>query len=220
LESALSESLQFTQGFLYGEWNESRGVLGLTPEILVKEEKGNLQTMALAGTCDKETFKNDPNSFLNDPKEAKEHQKVVEEISRRLKALGDLKVGDRQIQDTPTLVHLKTPMQLENFEGKIEAVVSELHPTPALGSFPQKAGTNYLEKWNELLPRGVFGAPFGFSENREESTFLVAIRNLIWTPSDVKILCGCGVVEESDLEQEWLELENKKNSVKRIFGVL
>ncbi len=220
LESALSQSLQFNQGFLYGQWNESKGVLGLTPEILVKEEKGNLETMALAGTCDKETFENNPTSFLNDLKEAKEHQKVVDEISRRLKVYGDLQVGERQTQETPTLVHLKTPMQLENFQGKIEAVVCDLHPTPALGSFPQKAGIKYLKKWDELLPRGVFGAPFGFSKNREESIFLVAIRNLIWTPKDVKILCGCGVVEESDLEKEWLELENKKNSVKKIFGVL
>lgn len=220
LESSLCESLQFTQGFLYGDWSESGGFLGLTPEILVKEEKGQLETMALAGTCEKAHFRKNPESFLNDPKESKEHQKVVDEISSRLDSFGDLEVGERKIQETPTLVHLKTPMMLKNFQGKLEDVVLELHPTPALGSFPQKAGKKYLEAWNEELPRGVFGAPFGFSKNTNEALFLVAIRNIIWTTEEVKIFCGCGVVEESHLEKEWQELKHKENSVKKIFGVL
>lgn len=203
--------------YLYGNWNENGGILGATPEILfsiTKEEK-YLQTMACAGTCPS----NDSNMLLQDPKQRKEHQLVVDEICASLAPFGILNVGQITLLNLPTLSHLITPIRLEFCRDvTFDALVSAIHPTPALGAFPRKGGLEWLKHYQTIMNRERFGAPIGYIRSDGTANCFVAIRNVQWNHSGLAIGTGCGIIPESNFEQEWQEINLKFHSIKRILG--
>ena len=219
--------------YLYGAWDSEGGMLGATPEILFEQtEPGLVQTMALAGTRSNDL---NPESLLNDPKERAEHQWVIQGIHEKLAPLGEVTVGETRLRRLSRLTHLETPIRLKNHDGqnafKFESLVRALHPTPALGAFVDvngtgdlsrgqtDAGTAWLEDQEKITPRGAFGAPFGAVFSDGTSLCLVAIRNLQWNRTHSWIGAGCGVVEQSVLDNEWDELGLKIASVVEAFGL-
>lgn len=198
----------------YGEWSDDDGFLGATPEVLFEKTKGDLRTMALAGTSDKDI---DPNVFLQDPKERKEHQIVIDDIVESLKPLGEVHVGDTQVVEFPALNHLETKISARvPAKMTTDALIKTLHPTPALGIYPRNDYFETFRNYPNQSERGFFGAPWGI-ESEGSSLILVAIRKWDWSGKDVQIFAGCGVVSESILEKEFAEILKKIDSVKRLF---
>jgi len=223
----LSYSLQLPV-HLYGLWNKEEGILGATPELLFQIEGRILQTAALAGTRLKDgSLSSHLSSLLKDPKELEEHRIVIEGIASSLSPFGKLQRGKTRELDLPTLVHLFTPMTLE-LEGQFQEqrpdllfqdVVRHLHPTPALGAFPRGSGMSWLRDYQNYVKRYRFGAPFGALWKSGESRCVVAIRNLQWNSEGVLLGAGCGIISQSQLEKEWLEIQGKMASVKKMFGL-
>ncbi len=219
LSSMIRKGLGAKQGYLYGHWHNGQGFLGLSPELLVGQtDEHHFQTMALAGTVSLKSYEDNPHEFLNDQKQKIEHDWVVDDLKEQLKDLGTLKVETARPQKAVSLVHWLTPIELK-CEKKIslEDLVLKLHPTPALGSYPRDKNLNIFKEWNQLEPRLIFGAPFGFSESPKRAKFIVAIRNIMWDQNSLKIGSGCGVVRESDFDKEWREIKDKRNAVKKVF---
>lgn len=217
LSHCLKRILQYTSkqpSFAYGYWENGKGLLGATPEVLFSEKEGIVKTAALAGTAHGDAR----TSLLCDPKERHEHQLVIDGIRESLKSFGSITTMPTEVLDLPTLSHLLTPiiLQLDSPIG-IADLVKAMHPTPALGAFPKDAGWQWLLNYQTIIDRESFGAPFGISRS-EYSHCVVAIRNIQWSASRIKITAGCGVVAESILEKEWLELQTKIRSVKQILG--
>ena len=221
LESMIASGLKHDQGFLFGEWNHQGGILGLTPEILLsqKSEK-QFETMALGGTCTLQEFEINPHGFFEDKKQREEHGWIVSDIKKQLAPLANLSIGELAFAQTPTLVHLWTPIEFE-IKNKVDIndLILALHPTAALACSPHHLWKSIMTPLNQWCPRGDFGAPFGVSLGSNRMDFVVAIRCLIWDNTGFKLGSGCGVVTNSDLKEEWQELENKRESVKRIFGL-
>ena len=220
LESMIACGLRQDEGFFFGEWSHGQGLIGLTPEILFsKKSQKKFETMALASTLTCEEFERDPDKLLKDDKQIQEHEWVVEDIKNQLSLFADFKLGKRIVKKTSTLFHLFTPIEFEIKDPlSIDEWVFRLHPTAALGCHPRnlwKIIMGQLDQWN---PRGFFGTPFGFSFHSKVD-FVVAIRSLFWSGQNLKLGAGCGVTPLSDLENEWKELENKRKSVKGIFGL-
>lgn len=214
-------SLKRKSGYLYGCWNMTQGILGLTPELLFSHNKAEPQklcTMALAGTCSSER---EVDSFLNDEKEKREHQLVVKGISEALQPLGQLHVGAVGVLKMPRLAHLMTPLELElDNEFDFDEIVKVLHPTPALGAFPRKRGEGWLRYMEQLTSRHHYGAPMGLQCPRSgHSHCIVAIRNMQWDSSGMRIGGGCGVVRESLFDREWSEVQLKIQSIKEQFQI-
>jgi isochorismate synthase EntC len=206
--------------FIYGFWQNGEGILGATPEVLLRQQGSRLQTMALAGTCPK----NDEGrrSLMEDPKERFEHDLVVQDIQASLAAYGKLQTRGPQILELPTLYHLKTDIECELREPTAFSffeACEKLHPTPALGVSPRSAGFEWLQSLPEQRDRGGFGAPFGLQTGEGEALCLVAIRNLQWDARGSRIGSGCGIVAQSELQQEWRELFMKRQSVKKVLGL-
>ena len=221
LLNSIYNSLQFETGHLYGHWVDGHGILGLTPEVLIEQkEENHFATMALAGTYSLEEYKKDPHRFMEDEKEKNEHLWVVYDIVDALKKYGSVQAQDMEVATTPTLAHLKTTIALDSDSPvAVEELVRALHPTPALGVYPRERSEFALNHLNEGSWRGRFGAPFGFSLNSKESLFVVAIRNFQWMEDRLYIGSGCGVVKQSNMNKEWRELFNKRQSVKQIFDL-
>ena len=206
--------------YWYGHWGPQGGVLGQTPELLVeKKGQGQYFSMALAGT---EPLKGlNEEKFLQDAKQDQEHGWVVSYIQETLNPLGSLTWGPRVLLKTPQLAHLKTSFQLEAPDSvSLEFLVSQMHPTPALGVYPRSQTSRVLSCFNKWCPRGSFGAPFGFSINRDQALFVVAIRSVRWESSGrLHLGAGCGVVQKSKMEREWAEIGMKVGSVQQIFNL-
>ncbi|MCM2277788.1 MAG: chorismate-binding protein [Oligoflexia bacterium] len=209
---------------VYGIWNEHGGMLGATPEDLFEVTRGGvLKTMALAGTYRKVTGK-ESSAILDDPKERREHQLVVDDIRAALTELGEVQVGETGVLELPTLIHLKTPIEARLSRAvPFEKLVRALHPTAALGAFPRKPGWDWLRSQESARERGRFGAPFGLlwpsGAEVAEASCVVAIRNIQWDADELRLGSGCGLISESVLEREWDELALKRESVKRMMGL-
>jgi menaquinone-specific isochorismate synthase len=204
---------------LYGFWDCKEGILGATPELLFKSNMSNhLETMACAGTRRRNSA---TKSLLKDPKQLHEHSLVVEGIIESLSPFGHVKTGELKEIDFPMLSHLITTITLElNTEFNFETLVKALHPTPALGAFPRKAGMEWLKSTQRLIDRKRFGAPLGFILGKEkQASCLVAIRNMQWREHHIQIGAGCGVVPESLLENEWEEIQLKIKAIKEILDL-
>ncbi len=206
-------SLKINKRFLYGMWNESSGLLGITPETLFSYDssKNKVLSMALAGTF---PIGNSP-PFIS-KKEDEEHYCVVEGITQALDSFGEVKVGERALIEFPKLYHLMTPIEVTLKEiFSYEAIVQSLHPTPALGTYPIDAGREWLIDFDKHTRRDYFGAPVGFYDHQSErAQCYVAIRNVQWDATSMRLGAGCGIVAQSNFEQEWQEVLLKLQTIK------
>lgn len=201
---------------LYGYWHEKGGLLGLTPEPLLKLNEHTLTTVACAGTCAPNV---EISEFLQDPKELHEHQVVVDAIIEALEPFGEVETGERRIVDLTLLRHLITPITVQLAQDTdVLTLLDALHPTPALGAYPKEAGMKWLKHYQTLMPRKHFGAPVGYTRN-QITECLVAIRNVQWTQTSMAIAAGCGVVPQSQCEREWKEILLKTQTIQQTLGL-
>jgi isochorismate synthase EntC len=220
LTMSLISGLKFCQHYpssIYGCWDEHQGILGTTPEILFflsqNASSPCLTTFALAGTKCPGVCLAD---LKDDPKIRHEHQLVVQGIQESLSPYGPVQIGPIEELKLRNLVHLKTPIEVKmNTYPDIRALISELHPTPALGAYPRTKGMHWLKEYQQQINRKRFGAPAGYMDpESNETCFYVAIRNVQWTQDTMQIGAGCGIVEGSCFETEWEEINAKLNSIK------
>lgn len=203
--------------YLYGFWQNAEGILGATPEVLCEYADGVLATMALAGTCP--VIENGERlNLLEDAKEMHEHILVRDDIVQMLKTYGPVEVGPTHVLNLPTLSHLKTDLRVHcKVSPDMVALIQALHPTPALGVAPRQAGYHWMQALPGQEGRRRFGGPFAFI-SPSQAVCLVAIRNIQWNSQETLIGSGCGVVAASELQREWRELQQKRQSVKKILG--
>lgn len=215
--SNMLKSLRRFPLYIYGFWEDQEGMLGLTPELLFEYHGVELQTMALAGTCRKE---DDYDAFLSDPKQAHEHQCVVDGIKESLTPFGIVNTGERQLLMLSALNHLMTPIKLESTSPlEFDIIIKALHPTPALGAFPRIRGMQWLESYQEQIDRKRFGAPVGVVSADGSAKCYVAIRNVQWDEEAMMIGAGCGVVSASECDKEWDEINLKLKATKQMLGL-
>jgi menaquinone-specific isochorismate synthase len=210
-------------GSTYGFWENTVGYLGHTPELILEwnDASQTLCTMALAGTLDQR----EENSvqILKDKKILDEHQIVVDDLKLALEkvtASKNVEVSATKVLKLKYLFHLQTPMQVHHVViDEIPKFIDQIHPTAALGIYPRKNECyKSFHEFSIQKNRGKFAAPFAFIQ---KSTVKVtaSIRSFNFDTNKVKITSGCGITAGSLLADELNELENKRNSVKRMMGM-
>lgn len=199
----------------YGYRRGQEGMVGATPETLFTLAPGVIETMAVAGTRGLDRLW----ELLEDPKEREEHQLVVGDIEQQLADLGRIDIGETEIVELPTLAHLKTHLTVHpSTAPSFEEIVRRLHPTAALGSWPRNdAAQRWLREADREVRRGTFGAPFGALLADGSAICIVAIRNVAWEGSALRIGSGAGVLAESTLESERKEFRRKREQVRALF---
>ena len=212
-----------TFGWSYGFFENEEGVIGHTPEILAQWTRidRQLHTVALAGTYAK--GENAHDKIMADKKILNEHQIVIDDIIDKLNSL-NFKArsiqGPTDVLELKYLLHLMTEFQIEiNNVEQVFEVIDVLHPTSAMGLYPNDR--TKLKEFSEFTiqkERDLFAAPFAIVEN-DCVYCVVGIRNLLFKNDQVQIFSGCGVTKESDYELELTELQNKRDSVKKMMGI-
>jgi menaquinone-specific isochorismate synthase len=202
--------------YAYALWHASGGMVGVTPEILFRRaDSRRVETVAMAGTVPLART----GEITDDPKECREHQSVVEDITEALASLGTVAVGERDVIALPTMAHLRTPITVDlDTPAEFAALIDALHPTAALGVAPRSAGLGVLHG-PAAAERGRFGAPFGVEWPDGRALVVVAIRNVQWDGAALRLGAGAGVIAESRLEREWDELALKRTAVKGMLGL-
>jgi len=182
---------------------------GATPERLVSKKNEVISIDALAGTA----VNNEENkkSLVLDKKNQKEHIIVVDNIVKKIKDMSfELKVENQKILELKNIIHLKTPIKAKSKQSLMD-FINKLHPTPALGGEPSKLSVNYIKKF-EIYPRGLYGAPIGYTENKD-GLAVVGIRSGLLKDKTLHVFAGGGIVEDSICLDEYKETEKKLESI-------
>lgn len=180
--------------------------LGASPELLLHYEAGQFQTMSLAGT--RTILQSHPFG----QKEEKEQALVTEEINRTLKHSGctDIELKGPYIRQAGNLLHLCTEIK-GRYQGNPLKLAAALHPTPAVGGLPtvdSLNGIKQLEKHHRRFFSGYLG-----SSDAHKTTLFVQLRCMEITGQHCTLYAGAGITAESNPEDEWLETENKTQTL-------
>lgn len=185
--------------------------VGATPERLASFKDGVFTTEGLAGSTNRGTSAVEDaalaKSLLTSEKDQNEHHFVVRAIGNSLQQFSDRIEHPRQpkIKKLKNVQHLFTPITASIKKGvQIHELIHELHPTPAVGGFPKDDAVPYIQEI-ETLERGWYSGPVGWFNMNGSGEFAVAIRSALLHKNSATLYAGCGIVKDSDPENEWDE---------------
>lgn len=186
--------------------------MGATPELLVKINQNQFETVALAGT---QLFSE---SIIWNTKEIEEQQFVtdfiVSEIASKVK---NLVVSEPKTIKAGNLAHLKSIItgQLAVGFSALDLITS-LHPTPAVCGLPKESALEFIQK-NEAFDRTYYSGFLGEYNSNNQTDLFVNLRCLEVVNDAVNIYVGCGITKDSNPEMEFLETENKSMTMRNII---
>lgn len=194
-----------------------RGLVGATPEILIKVDGSTAQARVLAGTLDREDEPAGSTGFAatvlgGSLKQRHEHDFAVRSLTRQLAPFAtDLSFpAEPFILELPNVWHLASDVtaQLASSNGHLPtslALVEALHPTAAVCGTPrEEAGQLILEL--EQMDRGPYAGPVGWLDGAGNGEWGIALRGAVLEDAhQVRLYAGAGIVEASDPEAELAE---------------
>lgn len=200
--------------FIFGYEKDGHTFVGASPEILVRHRGSEILSYALAGTAPKDG----PNAWteeqlLTNTKNIIEHNIVRDRIVNTMKQITpDITVGETGIMELSHLYHLRTIITAKDSTKSLVEWAKLLHPTPALGGEPREKALALLQKY-ESHERGMYAAPFGFMKDMGDGIVVVAIRSALIMDNVLYAYAGCGVVADSDADEEYAETNNKMRTI-------
>ena len=199
--------------FAYTHGNDAV-LAGCTPETLVRQKGTKLSAHVLAGTR-RIGVEGAAQDLLNSAKDRREHDLVATGMLESLDPLvRSLSIPEEpKVRSLTHLHHLERHLEGETHSGTgFLDLVSALHPTPALGGYPQASALEFLRQ-SEGLERGGFGAPFGWISGPRHGHAAVAIRSALLRGDAASVFAGAGVVAQSDPHLERAEIDAKILSI-------
>ncbi len=200
--------------FIFAYYKKGKTFLGATPEVLVEKEKDSIISYALAGTIARD-YRDDmiqKTKLLEDCKNRYEHQVVIDAIANVMKNYcHQVIVDETKILALKNLYHLQTRITSKDDGGLLEWV-SRLHPTPALGGNPVHRALELISKY-ERHERGLYAAPIGVIKQNGDGIFVAGIRSALIQGKEISAYTGCGIIEISECEDEYLETNNKLRTI-------
>ncbi len=199
LNETQPDSIVFAHG------NGQQVFLGATPERLVRLHGRHAEVDALAGTA----WPGSPT--LDIEKNRQEQAYVVEAVRLSLAPW---------CQSTPTVssVEEHPAGQLRHLRSRIEGqlrpdiglfdLVRSLHPTPAVGGYPSAPAQAWLNAHGERRTAWYSGG-FGILQANGDAEFSVTLRSALLDGNSIELQAGAGIVEGSDAQMEWAEIEAK-----------
>ena len=182
--------------------------IGATPEILGKFNKKTHEffTMSLAGTL--------PINEEWSEKEIEEQKPVTHYISEILKkyvTLSEVEESETYNHISGNIKHLRTDFTAKIGDNRLEELIEELHPTPAVCGIPKdfcKEKIIEIEQYNREFYAGYIKI-----ETEEEIYYFVNLRCAKIYKNQVIAFAGGGITALSSPEKEWRETELKSQAI-------
>lgn len=196
-------------------------LVGATPELLVRLNKGLVTSRILAGTIqrtgDDERDLALAASLARSSKDLEEHEYAVESVAQMLAPF----CSSTNVPETPFVLHLSNVMHLATdvtgvltdslAPADLFTVVRELHPSAAVCGTPRHAAQKAIKEV-EQMSRGRYAGPVGWIDSKGEGEIGIALRCAeinSQNPREIRLFAGCGIVQGSDPAKEYGESQAK-----------
>lgn len=203
-------------------------LLGSSPEMMARCEKGRLEVRPIAGTRprgkDAAGDRKYAEELLADPKEIAEHVMLVD-LGRndlgRIAKPGSVSVEKfKQIEYFSHVMHITSYVEadLRDDHDAID-VLQATFPAGTLSGAPKIRAMEIISEIEEV-PRGPYGGCIGFIGLDKDSVNLdtgITIRSMWIRDGKCHWQAGAGIVYDSDPEMEWKECNNKARVLKEIL---
>ncbi|MDI2098895.1 isochorismate synthase [Ruicaihuangia caeni] len=200
------------------------GLIGSSPETLVRVEQGTVSARVLAGSAargvDQRSDEAAAAALATSTKDLDEHRFAVQSVLAALDPFARALSSD-EVPFTlklPNLWHLATDV-----EGTLSAgassldLIDALHPTAAVAGTPTDTAMRMLAEL-EGFDRGRYAGPVGWVDADGDGEWAIALRGAqIDSEGRVTAFAGAGIVAESDPEAELAETRMKFKPVVEAF---
>jgi menaquinone-specific isochorismate synthase len=191
------------------------GLVGATPELLVRRAGSTVLSRVLAGTVgrlgDDAADGELADALLGSEKDLEEHELAVHSVAAVLAAHCDrLEVPERPtVLRLRNVQHLATDVSghLADSSGVLD-LVGALHPTAAVCGTPTSVALEVIRDL-EGMDRGRYAGPVGWMGAAGDGEFGIALRCAEVDGSRLRLFAGCGIVAGSDPDAELTEAQAK-----------
>jgi anthranilate synthase component 1 len=203
-------------------------VVGSSPEILVRAERGQITVRPIAGTIRRGATDEEDAALaaklLSDEKEIAEHLMLIDlgrnDVGRVAKP-GSVELTDKMvIEKYSHVMHI-----VSNVTGTSRddvTAIDSLRATLPAGTLSGAPKIRAMEIIDELEPvkRGVYGGAVGYLTWSGDMDTAIAIRTAVVKDNVLIVQAGAGVVADSVPASEWEETLNKARAVLRAAAMV
>jgi menaquinone-specific isochorismate synthase len=196
------------------------GLLGATPELLLRRTGRHLDARVLAGTAPRGAGADDDRLAAGPAESAKDHAEhgyAVTSLADALRPFVDeLHVPEHPaVLTLPNVRHLASDVHGRQRDGDdtgLLELVGAVHPTAAVGGSPTATAARVIAEL-EGMDRGRYAGPVGWLDARGDGEFGLALRCAELTGAQggrqARLFAGCGIVSGSDPIAELAETQAK-----------
>ena len=215
------------------------GLVGATPEMLVRLQGGRARSRVLAGTIRRAEaaaaspvpptpagdHPTDPRlRLVRSVKDLDEHAYAVRSVAEALRPhCTDLQVPeDPYVLELPDVYHLASDLTGRMVSGATSLrLAAALHPSAAVCGTPTPAAAAVIEEL-EGMDRGRYAGPVGWVDGSGDGDWGIALRCGELAPDrrSLRIFAGGGIVAASDPRAELAETEVKLTAMRHALGLL
>jgi menaquinone-specific isochorismate synthase len=202
------------------------GLLGATPELLLRRTGRQLSARVLAGTAPRGAGADDDRlaaALLGSAKDRAEHALAVESLTSALQPYcTTLSAPDEpELLTLANVRHLATDVRgTQRRSGPrgragLLDLVAAVHPTAAVCGTPAAEAAALIREL-EGMDRGRYAGPVGWLDSRGDGEFGLALRCAQLSPdrTSARLFAGCGIVAGSDPAAELAETQAKFAAVR------
>ena len=202
-----------------GTWVYSNnGLVGATPELLIRLSNSMVVSRVLAGTISK-TGDDDKDlalaaSLARSSKDLEEHEYAVRSVAEALSPF----CTSTNVPDSPFVLHLSNVMHLAtDVTGAIKeshkvvdifSILTKLHPSAAVCGTPTSIAAALIKRI-EGINRRRYAGPIGWVDSKGDGEQGIALRCGYINGKEVHAFAGCGIVAGSDAAKEVSESQAK-----------
>ena len=196
------------------------GLIGATPELLVRLSKSLVTSRVLAGTIRK-TGNEDRDltlaaSLAKSSKDLEEHEYAVRSVADALAPF----CSSTNVPEAPFVLHLSNVMHLATDvtgvlndsakQSDIFTLIAQLHPSAAVCGTPAIEAKKLIVEL-EQMNRQRYAGPVGWIDANNDGEIAIALRcgQLSNDRNSIRIFAGCGIVAGSDPATEFAESQAK-----------
>ncbi|MGB9377025.1 MAG: isochorismate synthase [Mycobacteriales bacterium] len=191
------------------------GLVGATPELLVRRQGFDVQSGVLAGSVRRGRDADQDAELgawlLASAKDRQEHAISVRSVAEALAPF----CADLDVPEQPELVSLANVQHLStDVTGRLSGaatvleLLDALHPTAAVCGTPTEAAAAFIRR-REGMDRGRYTGPVGWTDAAGNGEWGIALRCAELTGPSVRLFAGCGIVADSDPDEELAEAQVK-----------
>jgi menaquinone-specific isochorismate synthase len=194
------------------------GLVGATPELLLRLNRAMVTSRVLAGTIGK-TGDDEKDlalaaSLARSSKDLEEHEYAVRSVAESLASF----CTSTNVPDSPFVLHLANVMHLATdvtgavLEGPthvdVFTILEKLHPSAAVCGTPTDAAAKVIADL-EGMSRGRYAGPVGWIDARGDGELGIALRCGQIEEKEIRLFAGCGIVAGSNPQRELAESQAK-----------